>query len=314
MIQQLSLQQLSIEKQCEKDERLRPIAQGLQAALIQIEESCSDLRSYADSLDNDPNTLAALDERMAAYHSAARKHRLEPEALEAHHQSLLQEHASLTDSESSLEALSAQVDNLRADYQRHADSLHEQRLTVAERLSQLISDAMQGLSMQGGKISIALTQNKDQTHPLGQDDVEFLVSANPGQPLKPLSKVASGGELSRISLAIQMITAQCEPVPTLIFDEVDSGVGGAVAELVGRSLRSLSQQRQVLCVTHLPQVACQADHQLKVQKVKESDNTRTGIRTLNDTERTEEIARMLGGVDITENTRAHAQEMLSRRA
>jgi len=173
---------------------------------------------------------------------------------------------------------------------------------------------MRTLGMPQGEFRIALTSLDDETQPRiqGLDQLEFMVCANPGQEARPLAKVASGGELSRISLAIQVIAANATRVPTLIFDEVDAGIGGGVAEIVGRQLRLLGTQRQVLCVTHLPQVAAQAQHQLQVHKEVKSGQTYTRIRPLDDKDRVEELARMLGGVDITAQTRAHAKDMLKR--
>lgn len=189
----------------------------------------------------------------------------------------------------------------------------KRRTETARRLSTIVTEAMQGLAMPGGRFDVALTAlAKDKAAPHGLDDVEFLVSANPGQSLAPLARVASGGELSRISLALQVAAADCGEVPTLIFDEVDVGIGGAVAEMVGRLLRELGKSRQVLCVTHLPQVAAQSHQHLQVTKESTEKSTETKLVVLDAHTRVEEIARMLGGLEVTEQTLAHAAEMIAR--
>jgi DNA repair protein RecN (Recombination protein N) len=200
-----------------------------------------------------------------------------------------------------------------ADYAGVAAKLHRSRVKNAAALSVQVSERMQTLGMQGGQFRMELTaSDNDSLSAHGGDSIEFLVSANPGQPLKPLAKVASGGELSRISLAIQVVAASDTEIPTLIFDEVDSGVGGGVAEAVGQQLRALGNHHQVLCVTHLPQVACQAHQHLQVSKLTGDKTTRTRIRSLHGDERIEEIARMLGGRTITDSTLRHAAEMLGQ--
>ena len=182
-----------------------------------------------------------------------------------------------------------------------------------KQLSERVTDGMQGLSLSGGSFAVTLEElAEDRWSETGREHIEFLVSANPGQPLRPLHKVASGGEISRISLAIQVITAQAARIPTLIFDEVDVGIGGRVAEIVGLQLRALGQHRQVICVTHLPQVAALGHHHLQVSKHINKNATLTKIETLDNKQRIDEIARMLGGIEITEQTRSHAQEMIER--
>jgi DNA repair protein RecN (Recombination protein N) len=219
----------------------------------------------------------------------------------------------LEHSETRLDELQQAVKAARAAYQQCADQLSERRTAAARELGERVSQTLAGLGMPGGRFTITLERLEKPT-PGGLETVEFQVSANPGQPLRPLAKVASGGELSRISLAIQVITARAARIPTLIFDEVDSGIGGGVAEVVGRQLRTLGGNRQVLCVTHLPQVAAQAHQQLKVEKQTDGESTHTQVAPLETEERVTEIARMLGGLELTANTLAHAREMVEKAA
>ena len=204
-----------------------------------------------------------------------------------------------------------QFDDLQKAYKASAKKLGGSRRQAAAKLNRAITAAMQTLGMKGGRFEI-LVSSTDTPSAHGLDKIEFTVSANAGQACKPLARVASGGELARISLAVQMITAaQCR-IPTMIFDEVDSGVGGGIAEIVGRQLRMLGKTNQVICVTHLPQVASQAHQHLRVQKKSERQQTRTNVYPLDSNERIEEIARMLSGMEITEQSRAHAQDMITR--
>jgi DNA repair protein RecN (Recombination protein N) len=212
-----------------------------------------------------------------------------------------------------LDELQAQRDKAAQDYLTVAAQLSQNRQQAATTLQTAVSDNMQQLGMQGGVFEINLTANEaEQFSPRGMETVEFLVSANKGQPPKAMSKVASGGELSRISLAIQVITAQSTSIPTLIFDEVDVGIGGGIAEVVGRQLRSLGQHAQVLCVTHQPQVAALAHAHLVVSKDNQQDKVQTRIESLKQSERIVEVARMLGGLEITSQTLSHAKEMVER--
>ena len=309
---QLGQQLHAIEQLSQLDTGLKSITESLNTALIHTEEASSALRSYADSLDMDPARLQYLEARMGDIHSLSRKHQMEPEALLTLQKNIHTEQQQLENADATLADLQAKLDTTRSAYQASAKRLHQLRSNTAQDLSALVSAAMQGLGMDGGRFQIAVVHDECLFHGHGQDKIEFMVSANPGQPLKALSKVASGGELSRISLAIQMITASCEKVPTLIFDEVDTGIGGGVAEVVGKHLRSLGIERQVMCVTHLPQVAAQAHQHLKVAKQKGQDITTTSIQALNHKDRINEIARMLGGIEMTHNTIKHAEEMIQR--
>jgi len=283
----------------------------LESAEAQLAEAAHALRHYADRVELDPGRLAEVERRVEALHSAARRFRVEPGALPELLERLVIRLDEL-DVASNLDTLIAQEKAARADYDERSRSLSAQRKTAAAKLSKDVTAAMKELAMAGGRFTVAL-------HPVeggsahGNEAVEFLVTANPGQEPRPLAKVASGGELSRISLAIQVITSKAAAVPTMIFDEVDSGIGGAVAEIVGRKLRALGRERQVLCVTHLPQVAAQADHQWSVAKLTVNGKVRSQVAVLGDDARIEELARMLGGTRITATTRKHAAEMLGAR-
>jgi DNA repair protein RecN (Recombination protein N) len=293
------------------DARLAPVGEMLGAALIQVQEASGELRGYVQDLDLDPEHLTRVEQRLAAAHQLARKHRVTAEELPPLRARFEAERDRLEHSETRLEELQQAVRDARATYQSGADRLSEQRMAAARELSERVSAALAGLGMPGGRFGIVL-ERLDKPTPAGLETVEFQVSANPGQPLRPLAKVASGGELSRISLAIQVIAARAARIPTLIFDEVDSGIGGGVAEVVGRQLRTLGGSRQVLCVTHLPQVAAQAHQQIKVEKQTDGETTHTQVLPLDGNERVTEIARMLGGLELTENTLVHAREMVEK--
>jgi DNA repair protein RecN (Recombination protein N) len=295
------------------DARLTPVGELLNAALIQVQEASGELRSYVQALDLDPGHLAQIDQRLTAAHQLARKHRIDAGELPELRKRFETELDGLEHSETRLDELQQAVKAARAAYQESADPLSERRAAAARELGERVSQALAGLGMPGGCFSITLERLEKPTVS-GLETIEFLVSANPGQPLRPLSKVVSGGELSRISLAIQVITARAARIPTLIFDEVDTGIGGGVAEEVGRQLRTLGGNRQVLCVTHLPQVAAQAHQQLKVEKQTDGEHTHTQVLPLETEERVVEIARMLGGLELTANTLAHAQEMVEKAA
>ncbi len=284
----------------------------LETAGIQIEEAVGVLRRYQDRVEIDPERLQQVDAQLGSLHDAARKHRVNPDQLMDLLQRLRDEAQALANADHDLIRLQHAVDETEKAYLNAAARLSTARRKAAEALSGTVTASMQTLGMRGGRLRIACVTDNQRPGPSGIDRVTFLVAANPGQPEAPLSDVASGGELSRISLAIQVATANCGSVPTLIFDEVDVGIGGAVAEIVGQLLRRLARDRQVLCVTHLPQVASQAHHQLRVHKMTDGKTTETGIDCLDDDARVDEVARMLGGIDITEQTRRHALEMIER--
>ena len=310
-----ALSQLSQElsRQARVDEALNTPLELVNSAQIQLQEAAWILRDYAQALDLDPARLSEVETRIAEIRNMARKYRMEAELLPEHLKSLQVELANLASDDYDLDLLQAKLEAAEGSYRKVAKALTKTRSQAADQLSTGVSAAMQGLGMQGGQFQIQVAATEDKLpHAYGSDQIEFLVSANPGQPLKPLTKVASGGELSRISLAIQMIAAQKMTLPALIFDEVDTGIGGGIAEVVGAQLRTLGTNRQVLCVTHLPQVASQAHHHYKVTKIKTADHTQTGILYLNQQGRVEELARMIGGTEITAATRTLATEMLIR--
>ena len=292
------------------DPALRGSHELITAALIQVQEVIAELRAYQDAIELDSGRLEAVNERIATMQSLARKHRVDAAALPELGERMRAELESLQGDIYDLETIQQSLDKAREDYLFSAGELSIKRQETGQRLSEQISDIMQQLGMQGGRFLIEI-ERREAPGAHGIDRIRYLVSTNPGQPAKSLTRVASGGELSRISLAIQVVMSESSRIPTLIFDEVDAGVGGAVAEIVGKKLRWLGGDRQVLCVTHLAQVASQAHHHYRVEKSSTDDSTRTGVVPLNQAERLEEIARMLGGLEITEQTRAHASQMMA---
>ena len=292
------------------DAGLADVRELISAAAIQADEALHALRRYRDRLELDPGRLAELERRIAAVMEAARKYRVQPEELPALAQQW-RERLDTLEATADPARLAAAAQAARAAFESVAAELTAARLPAAHRLSEEIAAAMQDLAMAGGRFEVALTPCAPSA--AGVEEVEFRVAANAGQPLRSLAKVASGGELSRIGLAIQVITSRDSAVPTLIFDEVDVGIGGRVAEIVGKLLARLGQDRQVLCVTHLPQVAACADWQWRIAKREQGGETLSEVAPLDDAARVEEVARMLGGVNITATTREHAAEMLGRR-
>lgn len=285
----------------------------LASAQIQVEEAIGELNRFIDHFDADPQRQQLLEERLDAIYGLARKHRVQPFELAELQQRLLQELEGLNADDEAVERLGEELAAYERHYREKADELSTLRQQAASRLTEAVQAEMQTLGMPGGRFSIELQAgSSDEPQPQGLEQVEFLVSANPGQPLKSLAKVASGGELSRISLAIQVITAQTSRVPTLVFDEVDVGIGGPTAEVVGQLLRRLGERGQVLTVTHLPQVAAQGHQHLFVHKARGQDSTQTAVACLTPDGRVEEIARMLGGVDLTEESLAHARKMVTK--
>jgi len=283
----------------------------LDTAQAQLEEAVHSLRRYADRVELDPERLREVDERLQAAHSIARRLRVRPEDLTdmlAHKRARLAE----LEAASNLEELARREQAAGARYRERAAVLTAERKKAAAKLSRDVTGAMKELAMAGAKFEAALVASPPEGSLHGNETIEFRVAANAGGEPRPLARVASGGELSRISLAIQVITSRAAAVPTLIFDEVDAGIGGAVAEVVGRKLRALGAERQVLCVTHLPQVAAQANAQWSVTKAGGREVS-SRVAVLDPKARVEEIARMLGGVEITATTRRHAAEMLGQR-
>ncbi len=293
------------------DPALAPLAELLDAARIHVDESSDALSRYQSSLDLDPERYAEIDAQLGKLHELSRKHRVGMAELKAHGQSLGAELEALRDAGTMLVKLEHERSGLLEAYRSAADALSQARREAARRLAQAVGDLLTDLGMAGGKFDVELEPSANEApEAQGAERCEFMVSANPGQPLRALRKVASGGELSRISLAIEVAALGLDDVGTMVFDEVDSGIGGAVAEVVGQKLRRLGSQRQVLCVTHLPQVAVQGHAHLQVSKAAEGDRTETRIEQLDDKARRDEIARMLGGIEITRETLAHARQML----
>jgi DNA repair protein RecN (Recombination protein N) len=293
------------------DPALEPLLPLLEEAAIRITEAARELGRYADSLDMDSSRQSTVEKRLAAAEDLARKHRVAASALHDHAVELQTELATLETAEQDVTALRAQQTEALQTYRHLAQNLSAARLTVAKTFGKEITARMQTLGMTGGRFSVDVSphsSNEPQSH--GLDQIEFRVTANPGQPLRPLAKVASGGELARLSLAVQ-VACRSDEQRCMVFDEVDAGIGGAVAEIVGRELRALGATGQALCVTHLPQVAAQGHHHLRVLKLTDGKTTRTSLAELISTERVQEIARMLGGTQVTEKALAHAREMLA---
>jgi DNA repair protein RecN (Recombination protein N) len=296
----------------EYDASLRETIALLESGEAQLREAAYALRHYIDRIELDPGRLREVEQRLEAVHNAARKFRAKPEGLPDLLASL---QARLKDLEitADLDALAGQEQEARLHYDGLAARLSAERGKAATKLGGEVNAAMKELAMAGGRFDVELRSLLPDGSVAGNEQVEFLVTTNPGVEPRSLSKVASGGELSRISLAIQVITSRAAAVPTLIFDEVDAGIGGAVAEIVGKKLKTLGEERQVLCVTHLPQVASQAREQWSVAKGADSGVAKSRVAVLDQKSRIEEIARMLGGVAITPTTRKHAAEMLGLR-
>jgi DNA repair protein RecN (Recombination protein N) len=294
----------------EHDANLVPIVEMLESAEAQVGEAARELRHYASKIELDPEALRSVETRTDALHAAGRKFRVKPSELAAFATELRQRLEEL-ELAANPDALQKQMAASRDAFFGLAKRLSDKRKSAATALSKAVTAGMQDLAMAGGRFAIQLVA-LDEPAAHGLEDIVFEVASHPSLPLRSLGKVASGGELSRISLALQMVASKSSPVPTLIFDEVDSGIGGAVAEVVGRSLKALGKDRQVLAVTHLPQVAAQGDEQWTVTKGGGKSRVRTSVARLDRAGRVEELARMLGGAEITPTTRKHAAELLGR--
>lgn len=288
---------------------LQTTIEQLNSSLIEIQEAASEVHRTAEHIELDPEQLNEVEERLAKLFGMAKKYNLEAEELVDKHQQIFSELERLENSDESLEQLKQEVKSAAKDFEGKASKLTQSRQKAATKLAKIVTQGMQTLGMENGQFDIRITQNES-VNALGQDRVQFLVTANKGQPLQPLSKVASGGELSRISLAIQVATSEVASLPTMIFDEVDVGIGGGIAEVVGEKMQQLGASKQIFSITHLPQVASHGHQHLFIQKQTKGNVTRTAVTALNDRERVEELARMLGGKELTEQTRTHAKEML----
>ena len=284
----------------------------LNNALVQVEEATHDLRLLNDDSELDQSRFQWLEERISDFMDLARKHRCKAGELVSFREQLQQELDTLIDSDTSLVNLEKEIDEQQKAYQAFADKLSRERKKAAGKLANTVTENLKNLGMASAEFSIALlTPEKDAASANGNESVNFCVTTNKGQTAQPLSKVASGGELSRISLAIQVVTANVAKIPCLVFDEVDVGIGGGTAEVVGQLLRKLGQDRQIICITHQPQVAAQGQQHYLVEKNSSKTKTSTQFILLNEQQRCEEVARMLGGITVTDTTRQHAREMLS---
>lgn len=309
ILSQLSSLNIKLGKLVDIDPQLQPILDCMEPARIQLQEAVYALNDYLDKVDLDPARLRQVEARLEAIHGSARKFRVAPEDLPAEYAALSERLRQLADA-SDLDGLRKQEETIMASYLASAKKLSRTRAAAARLLGTQVTAAMQELNMTGGSFVVGL--NPCEPSASGVEQVEFLVAGHAGVAPRPLAKVASGGELARIALAISVITSNATTTPTLIFDEVDSGIGGAVAEVVGRLLKRLGQERQVLCVTHLPQVASQANQHFQVAKdTTDGGKTVSHIDVLDNKARVEEVARMLGGLEITATTRKHARELLA---
>ncbi|HEY5851761.1 MAG TPA: DNA repair protein RecN [Lysobacter sp.] len=309
-----SLQQVraDLQRVLEHEPRLGDVDGMLDAAAIQVDEALALLDRVRSDLDLDPSALELIEQRLSRIHELARKHRVPPEQLAAQRDAIAAELESLQGAGVRLAQLDTEIEAARRDWRKAADVLGRLRREAAANLSASTTALISELGMGGGRFDVQIEPvETDRPDPQGGERVEFLVAANPGQPARALRKVASGGELSRISLAIEVAALGLDAVPTMVFDEVDTGIGGAVAEIVGQKLRALGASRQVLCVTHLPQVAAQGHAHYRVSKAASEGVTQSAVQLLNAKQREEELARMLGGVELTREARAAAKRLLA---
>lgn len=301
-----------LQRVAEHEPRLAEVDAMLDAAAIQVDEALALLDRVRSDLDLDPSAFEAIEQRLGRLHELARKHRITPDQLAAHRDAIAAELEMLRGAGERLVRLDAEIDAARKDWRAAADVLGQRRREAARHLAGSTTALISELGMGGGRFDVQLEPvDGDRPDPHGGERVEFMVAANPGQPARALRKVASGGELSRISLAIEVAALGLDAVPTMVFDEVDTGIGGAVADIVGQKLRALGASRQVLCVTHLPQVAAQGHAHYRVSKAASEGVTQSAVALLKAREREEELARMLGGVELTREARAAAKRLLA---
>ena len=299
-----------IDELSELDPRYASVQTMLNDALIQVQEATSEVQHLASHIEQDPMLLQEIEQRLGQALQLARKHNVKPEELVDWHQKLKAELTALLDFSESEERLILEEKAAFEKMQRTAKQLHESRCQAAEKLAQQVTHSIKGLAMENAEFFIEVNSDLTKVAANGADNIVFTLRSNLGQQAQPLAKVASGGELSRISLAIQVLTSDQSAIPTLIFDEVDVGISGKTASIVGKLLRQLGDNAQVLCVTHLPQVACHGHHQFNVEKFTVDDKTETKMTALSQEERVPALARLLGGSEITELALANAQEML----
>lgn len=309
----LSQASYAIKPLSDKFPKLNNVKECLNNAHIQVQEALSDIQDFMADLEVNPQRLNEVVRRLDQLHDMARKHKIEPEQLHAHCDKLKVEAQSYAQIEQTMKQLALDLQTSEKQYQRVAATLSQARKKAALQLGKEVSKAIADLGMPGGVFSIELIPySNDALHISGNESIVFLVSANPGHAPGPLNKVASGGELSRISLALELLTAKFLATPCLVFDEVDVGISGKTGAIVGKALYDLSQSAQVVCITHLPQVAALGDHHIQVTKTRSEDSTVSEIQLLNSQGRVDEIARMLGGIDITPQAKANAKQLLKR--
>jgi DNA repair protein RecN (Recombination protein N) len=301
-----SLQQLQ-----QIDAALSNVAELVDSATIQLREAAVELRHYLDRLEVDPQRLEQIEQRLAEIHQIARKHHIKPDELPALQQRLTQERESHGNTQETIGALQQQLSQAQQNYQQLAEQITQSRRVAANKLAEAVTHNIRQLGMGEGLFSLKLTALAEGTA-YGMEQVEFMIQTNAGQSMQPLSKIASGGELSRISLAIQVVNADQQQRATMIFDEVDVGVGGSTAEMVGKQLQKVASHCQVICVTHQPQVAAHARHHFQISKLSDGFQTRTVVSPLDQLQRIAEIARMSGGIEVTRQTLSHAEEMFHR--
>lgn len=300
-----------LESLAEYAPQIGSISALLEEAAVRVDEGSLQLNQTLNRVEMDPQRLSWVEQRIQSILDLARKHRCDPAALPQCLKALRAELSETEDADASLDSIQSQLQDIGKEYRARAGEVSGLRADASQRLSALVTENMQELGMGGGRFDVLVARSEGEMTRYGHDRIEYLVSANAGQPLRPLGKVASGGELSRISLALQVVIAAVGRVPTLVFDEVDVGIGGGVAEIVGQKLAVLGRSRQVLCITHLAQVASQGTSHLQIGKTQE-DGVSVEINALTGRSREQEIARMLGGIEITDKTRAHARDMLAR--
>ena len=295
-----------------KPEALASAEELLQSAMIQLEEAIHEIESHIDRFEADPQRLQQVEERLSAIFQLSRKHRVNADQLVETLESLQAELAELEGGEESVDNLQKELEQLAGEYRKLSQKLGKQRIKAAKSMAKEINQQLQNLSMEGAELVVSTTPLAEgEFRATGNETIEFLIATNPGQPHKPLQKIASGGELSRVSLAIQVVAAAHSDIPTLVFDEVDVGIGGSTADIVGQLLKQLGDRGQVISVTHQPQVAAHAHHHYRASKIIETDGAESLMVQLDQQQRVEELARMLGGAKVTEQTLSHASELLS---
>lgn len=293
------------------DDKITSVKELLNTTLIYLQEAGDELTHYRSNLDLSDGNLEHIEQRLSIIHHLARKHHVNPNDLIDVTKSLEKQVQELEHIDTNIETLRQYQLQILEQYQTISEKLSKSRMKAAKVLEKRITEKMQILGMKGGEFKIQFLKSSEIPTPCGNEKISFIVRTNPGHSFLPLQKVVSGGELSRISLALQVITAQKEGTPTLIFDEVDTGIGGKTAEIIGQLLRELGKKAQVICITHLPQVAARSTHQFKIEKITEKDSVCVAIRKLDQKERVQELARMLSGTKITKQTLAHAEELLT---